>query len=331
MKRRRLYYALFVMAVATIVSAVVVSCKKETSSDMLGNKNESAQGFNPREIDDMNAYLKGFKQKMQSTAKGEDEALPLDEAAWHLSSLANYEFGNANVEFSDLRFDTIYATVRLTGDEVLLSDLYTAYNMISSDIDSYLQSLNLENANIRFVNVTISKDGIVRAILYITYGWHIWYFEDEYNLLLNCFEYFTETNGYYANGLGRSELQRALNCMESHPTSPPSALQRVYYTLSRMVTYKYDENIDPYESPSFLDSRLFASSSLNPDIAENICYYFGSYLALGYDNTVGNETVVGWEVYYDTTYYQSINIGYHDLTVSYGIEHGVIEDPHIGN
>lgn len=38
MNRRKHYFAILVMAIATIIAAVVVSCKKETSNALMDNK-----------------------------------------------------------------------------------------------------------------------------------------------------------------------------------------------------------------------------------------------------------------------------------------------------
>ena len=102
MKKRNLTLAILAMVVATLVSVAIVSCKKEDTAVPTGQRAAKA-AFTPPQVDDMNAYLKAFKQKMQSAAKGDDEALSLDEAAWHLSSVANYDFGHVNVEFDDVR------------------------------------------------------------------------------------------------------------------------------------------------------------------------------------------------------------------------------------
>lgn len=65
MKRNNVCLAITVMALATIISVAVVSCKKETQNAPM-KPVETLQGFNPLEIEDMNAYLNGFRTKMQS-------------------------------------------------------------------------------------------------------------------------------------------------------------------------------------------------------------------------------------------------------------------------
>ena len=316
MKKRNLFITTLLVVVAATVA--FVSCKKETP-DALLNNSQPVKTFTVPQIDDMNAYLKGFKQKMKESQNAKDaEYLSLEEAAWHLSSVANYDFANANVEYADIRFDTLYTQISITNNAVLLSDLNTTYAALSSAIDSYLQGITLENANIRFVDVTISESGEVTMILATTFDWgHTWYYEDVFDAMLHCSEFFTEPSGYYANGFGRSELERALNLVESHL---PSAADRVYYTTTRAIDYTYPDYIDPYGSPSYLQSRLFASStSPNPDLIDNMCYYFDSYLGLGYDSIQNNECIIQWLVSYDTETPPHYYISFHKLRVRYGI------------
>ena len=150
MKKSYLFLATIIVVAA--VSVAVVSCKKETQNAPL-KPVETLQGFNPLEIEDMNAYLDGFRTKMQSSAaKGDDEALSLEDAAWHISSLANYEFANVNVECDGIRFDTLYAHVNVTNGTVLLSDLAVAYETISTSIDKFFNGLTLNNKHFRFIN-----------------------------------------------------------------------------------------------------------------------------------------------------------------------------------
>ena len=102
MRKSKFFIAILVMVVATLVSVVIVSCKKEDTAVPTGQRAAKA-AFTPPQVDDMNAYLKDFKQRMQSATKGDGQTLSLDEAAWHLSSVANYDFGHVNVEFDDVR------------------------------------------------------------------------------------------------------------------------------------------------------------------------------------------------------------------------------------
>ena len=119
MRNNKTFLAISALLVAAFVSVAIVSCKKEDNAALSGQK-QTKEAFNVPHVEDMMAYLKDFKQKMLSASKDEDESLSLEEAAWHLSSVANYDFGQINVEFDNVRFDTLYAHVDVSNGSVLL-------------------------------------------------------------------------------------------------------------------------------------------------------------------------------------------------------------------
>jgi len=333
MKKTKLFIA--TLLVVATVSVAVVSCKKETANALTDNKIESVQTFNPREIKDMNAYLKDFKQKMNSTAKGEDESLSLEDAAWHLSSVANYDFGHANVECDDVRFDTLYAHVNVTDGKILLSDLASAYEEIHMGIDKFYHSLTLDNKHFRFINAIISENGEVAIPLLTTFSYgtkdimdHIWYFPgDEWDLADTCYYYLPE-DSYPVQTTGTSELQRVLNLIVSHNyvliSEPTKSSSRFYYTPTFTKPFNHQDYIDPYGSPNFNDSRIFASlNSTNTDIVVWICYLLDSYLGLGHQYCPDGEYILSWEVdyYYRTGTFVHPSMEYHELKVTYGEKH----------
>ena len=53
-------FSIFMMVVA--ITVAVVSCKKETQANLSGNSPQPSKTFTPPQVDDMNAYLKEFKQ-----------------------------------------------------------------------------------------------------------------------------------------------------------------------------------------------------------------------------------------------------------------------------
>ena len=329
MKKTRFFIATLIVVAA--VATVVVSCKKETSSDLLGNKNESAQVFNPRAIEDMNAYLIDFKQKMQSAAKGEDEALSLEEAAWHLSSVANYDFANINVECDDVRFDTLYAQVNTLNGAVLLSDLCLVYEKVSSSIDKFYNSLALDNKHFRFIDASISENGEVTITLLTTFCYgskylpdHLWYYNDIWLLCDICDSIFPSTILYPPATTGREALQEELNKVVSHqyfdfiPIPPPS--QIVYYTKASEKVFDYEHYTDQYGSV-FDNSRLFNHGlPFVYDLGLDMCYLYDSYLGLGHDNCPTGQEIVSWELEYGQN--PGHTKEFHTLKVIYGIRHG---------
>ena len=330
MKKFKLY-AIFVMAMAIIVTVAVVSCKKETSNALMGNNNESVQTFNPREIEDMNAYLKDFKQKMKSATKGEDEALSIEDAAWHLASVANYDFGHANVECDDVRFDTLFAQVNITNGSVLLSDLAVAYQSISSSIEFYY-SLTLDNKHFRFIDTFISENGEVVITLITTFtrgskylGDTCYYFQDEYQALVACDSLFPAIS-YPVQTTGTSELQRILNILVCRPLNP-----FIYYTPSYNMQFYYRDYIDSFGSPCYKNSRLFASVTEDDDIKSMICYLLDSYLGLGIEYCQTDVYILGWSIEYKEheppMQGEHLTKQHHLLKVRYGEQHEMEPEP----
>lgn len=327
--KKNIIFASLVLAVAIIV--ILVSCKKENNNLIPKESNNESVVFEFPNVDDMNAYLKEYKQKISQT-RG-DETVSLSEAEWHLSSLANYDFGYANVEYGDFRFDTLYTSMTVSGSEVRLSDLGIAYSELSASIASYFESLDLENKHIRFVDVSVLDDGQVMSILGITSLWnHTWHFNDFIDAFVFCDSVFNSESLYLASGFGRTELQRVLNLLEGRlyatvPVGPQDS--RTYLLYLTQQDFNWEDWIDPYGSPNYCNSRLFASLSLNnPDLNDNsgtICYLLDSYLGLGcdYAEVVNHDfevtcVPVEWFVYYVETPYH-LTVASHKLLVKYAI------------
>ena len=57
MKNNRLSFAIIAMAIAAIISAAVVSCKKETENALNQRVNITQQEFDLRKVEDLQAYL----------------------------------------------------------------------------------------------------------------------------------------------------------------------------------------------------------------------------------------------------------------------------------
>lgn len=322
MNKSRFIFA--TLLVSAIVAIAVVSCKKEATVATQPKDNEVKTAFYPKNVTDMNAYLKGFKKQMQECKDG--TTVSLEEATWLLSSIANFDYGYANVSYNDIRFDTIYSHVNVTNGEISLADLNATYIEISSEIEAFQRSINLENHHFHFIGSSIDDNGEVLVCMVSTYGWfdfddHLWYFSDYLEADSICDEYFDPYTQYYASELGRSELERVLNILESRSTDNTGG--RIYYVIQSTKTFKYREHIDPYGSPSYLNSRLFASF-FNEDMKPDMCYYLDSYCGLGHEDVpMGNE-IINWQVIYEQEppleqYHEHLWKATHKLVVNYGV------------
>ena len=330
--KKHLSLAIFVMAVATIVSVALVSCKKDNENALLGKNNETSKSFDMRQIDDMSAYLKNFRQKM---LEGKDcETLNLEDAAWHLASLMNYEHCNINVHFDDVRFDTLDMQINVTDGCVLMSDLREAYEQTWPIIKKFQDGLGLDNQNLRFVNMFISEDGNASIIMMTTFfseekdlDDHLWYFPNE-NYLDSIYDYyFDEYASYLWNYGAVRKLTTVINVIEGNRYDP-SHPQSSNYTPTRIYTFYYNYWIDPYGSPFYYNSRLFShfyNTIGIPDYyldQDAMRYCLDSYSGLAYqwlnDNPSGidGECPVYWAVIPEAII--NSNIICHKLTVQYG-------------
>lgn len=326
--------AICVMAVALAATVAVVSCKKDDQNTKFNNSNtgQSVSLFDASHITDMDDYLKSFRKKMATSQFAKDtETLGLDEAAWHLSSVANYEFANANVEFTDLRHDTLLYQVNVTDGQVALADLNALYETMAADIDAFYHSLDLQDKHFQFFGASINENGEVALGITTTFVIldHVWYFPDEFVSDTICYYYFCENGHYPWNGLGAEELEHRMNLIESHnyTIQDGMGMERHYYTYTRENVFSFLDNIDPYGSPFCMNSRLLAvEGNHNYSIPfEEMCYCIDSYLGLGYQYIIDNHYVayehpVKWEVFCGSGTYPNIHgaVFHHTLKATYG-------------
>lgn len=335
MKKHYLFLA--TLFVAAAVSVAVVSCKKDDPKTMLVGTNQSTKVFAPPQIEDMNAYLKDFKQKMKDS-KG-DETMRIDEAAWHLACLGNMDFCNVNVKYDDFLFDTVAMQVDVEDGSMLLNDIYSAYEQMCTQIQQFKNGFDHCDQNLYYINVSIDTDGHTKiaTMTSFTYGTkyltdHPWYFSDPLTAEIECEEYYSDDSTYYWDRLAASELKRVLNLFDHHENGiAPGGSLVICYTPTRQHTFDYTNTYDPYSSGYYYinESRVFAKRYTDPypnyvfQLME-MCYCLDSYLGLGYDyiddNLYPDEHPVNWTIYCisEHTPFSPWYYYYHQLYVEYG-------------
>ena len=149
MKKKNLFITLAMVIVATAMA--FVSCKKETENALNQRGNNIQRTIDISQIDDMTAYFKDFRQKMKGS-RG-DGSMNIEDAAWHLASLANIDFCKVNVEYNDFKFDTIELQVNVTDGTLLMSDINVAYEQICAEIQQFKEGFSHNNENLYFINM----------------------------------------------------------------------------------------------------------------------------------------------------------------------------------
>lgn len=328
MKRNSFFLAALV--VVTTIAVAIVSCKKETENT-LNQRANNVQAFDLRQIEDMNAYLKDFKVKMAENKS--DESYSLNDAAWHLASLANRDFCRIDGEYDDMKFDTIEMQVKVTDGAVLMSDINAAYEQMCNEIQQFKEGFSLNNQKLYFINMLINAEGNAKIALVTSYIYaskdldeHYWYFPDEFCYAEEfCDSVFDSSIQYRWDSIGRDELTRILNTIEHHSTNPN---MMNYYIPTQTAIFSFSSSYtDPYGSPFVNDSRLFAKVNPYYEYPYNLtndemCYCVDSYLGLGYDYLAANsidqwERPAIWVVSPVTSNYNRWFVHYHVLTVQY--------------
>ena len=163
MKKTRIVVGM--LALAT-VAAIVIACtkEKETTVDQSSNQMTSVS-----KEDDMSAYLKHFKEKMQSAEKG-NETLSLEDARWHLEAVLNYTYGDAGYQTSEIQRDTFYCKIPCQGEEIAFVQLNEVFSLFSNSIEKAFAECVLPEKSILVIQTRIktdSKDGdlIIQTIL----------------------------------------------------------------------------------------------------------------------------------------------------------------------
>ena len=148
--------------------AIFFACTKEKETKISHNNMRKAVVLKE---DDMSAYLKQFKEKMQSATRG-DESLSLEDAQWHLEAVLNYTYGEAGYQTTEIQCDTFYYELPTDGNEVTLARLNEAFITLSKDVENAYADCNLPEKSILaiqtvFGNESKDDDIVVRTILNI--------------------------------------------------------------------------------------------------------------------------------------------------------------------
>ena len=167
MSKRKTILAISVIAVATIVSVAVVSCKKEKQDTASSNKTEQIVPS----VNNMDEYLISFKNKLLSAQKG-DEIISLEQAQHDLSNLLNFDFGDVNYATNVFVEDTLYSKLKLTNGQVDLSQLAVTYKSVVESVSNVYKETVLPEKSVYSIICSIAnstaKDEIVDVEIILT-------------------------------------------------------------------------------------------------------------------------------------------------------------------
>lgn len=269
-----------------IVAFCATSCTKSDYLEPTNRNNAQKSYYQPPKTDDLKAYLRDFKQKMQS--RENDETMDIEEAAWHLSSIANYDFGDVVSCFGKFQSDTLYYNINVENGMVKLSDLNSLYTEASADITTHLNNLNLENKHVRFLGAKIEDDGSVAMSILVSSGWPTqpWYFPDLSTLYTTLSPYYDDEylcDLYIFTDTLETVLNELVAC---HPTNQNGG--KTFFIVFKTVDFQYGDYYDPNSITAYYDYRIFAYYNYAQNMcADDFFYYFDSYAGLAVDSSFG--------------------------------------------
>ena len=157
----------------------------------------------------------------------------------------------------------------------------------------------------------------------------LWSYDNLWDLWTDWYGFIDEYPTLPASTTGRYVLERFLNWKESHSVIEGVSHQRIYYTATSDQTLYYRDEIDPFGSPNYMNSRLFANDTyLDMDISSRFCYLCDSALGLGGTNCPIGECIVGWNVFYRLEqpfpeHHERFWKEHYEIIVHYGQRHEV--------
>lgn len=326
MKKNRIIMGTLVLVV---VSAIIIACTKEKETKVAQNSNEMVT---VSKEDDMSAYLKQFKEKMQSTSKG-DETLSMEDARWHLEAVLNYTYGDAGHPTTDIQSDTFYIDIPTKGEVVTLDKLNDVFSSLSADVEKTFAACDLPEKSILAIQTEFDDDskeeGAHIRVIMDTRGLNTEYNEFQFGPT----EYWYEDDWrgkcglYVGECLGTGAVQRLQSKINTCIPHIGSGSGVVYFSSIESIEiddsyiYHYLEDslgLSPsgYRVHYYGDIQELFPLCLSPD---NLNYYLSEALKLIDEVKPMNKEIISMT----NEYYELVPVdyyfGYHHYTFRYGI------------
>lgn len=275
--------AIIMIAMAGLVA--IQSCKKEQNS--LLNQQTIQKGIvHPEKIDDMNAYLKNFGEKMLNSK--DNEVLSVEEASWHLMAYQNFMYGDVDDDYTGIISEKHEYNITVSNDMVTLSDLGTLYNITAKDISNFYKTSQAENKRIMYVYSTIDINGRVNVEIALSYreSSRYYYFD------MTSFEFETLCDSLFPTQQSYHWYEEAPSVLTTHirnlgPASMrPVSGERKYY--SDIQNFDFGPEDCTYGRIYCSENNIYNTYLTSDDM----CYYIDSYLGIVVENLLTSYEVI---------------------------------------
>jgi hypothetical protein len=329
------------VAALVVVAATVVACNKEKESDSPINGSEIET---VSKDDDMSAYLKKFKEKMQSPGKSE-EMLSTEDARWHLEAILNYTYCDAGYPTSEIYYDTLFFKLNAAEEEVSLGQLNDAFCSISNDLERVYGNCDFLDKSVLAVQTIFDNESrgneiVIKSVVCIRGNTII-------NMGFDSTDYWNEIYCDYGDGYIDAGGKCGDYCGEGSGSGAPLELTRKlnmripsrfcengsYFTdiegvnvnaINQIDDFIFDENSPCHYKVYYRTEDPHYPWASNPGgciCPEDMNYYLSKGLEL--INHYKPEGKVVVSVYYQSDHIMSgmDDNCFHDMYIVYGIHH----------
>lgn len=199
----------------------------------------------------------------------------LEDAQWHLSACLNFQFCNANVEKTQIIYDTIFTTINVNNGCISLSDINASLQEISTKVLDIYNSSCLENKNVLYIKPEIQDEAVrggntIRTVV-ATSGRDMEFYYLELEDYIELTELIPRFSEYHWSNEAPDTIKYYANFYK-HTKNKDSDSGRLYY-----VTIESVEDLD-YSNTG---GRIYCGGNPNDMLnGEEIIYYLDSYLGI---------------------------------------------------
>lgn len=289
-KKMKLVAVVATLLIAAAGLSTISSCKKDKNT-MLEKQIVQNCIKHPEKIEDMDAYLKDFGNKMLNSKN--NEFLTTEEAAWHITAYLNFQYGDVTDDYSDYDISYKEYTIPVSNGLVTLSDLGLLYNNTAKDIVKFYQASMFNDKKILYVQTEIGNTGNVKVTAALTYkeSSQLRYFDfDDYvDSVLFCDSLFPNQQGYLWNTEATQLLTELIRHF-SHATLRTADYERKYYISIKEDDFTHKD----YPGQIYYCGCCTYTHYISP---QDMCFYLDSYLDIIFENKPERYDVVDCYVY----------------------------------
>ncbi|MDP2237377.1 MAG: hypothetical protein Q8J88_13175 [Bacteroidales bacterium] len=319
------YNILYFLTVLTTV-LLFTSCSKE----QFKNEDQVNTVDQLQTTTDTESKIIAFRESIDAVRnnpnlKSDNAIMIPDDAEWFVEALANYTYGNAGYERTDLVIDSAVFVVPVSGGNIALTDVQVLYDEAVSKLSAQYSAINAENKQLVFADITLREVDENTATFALTSGFGT--NEEEQYVIDYAWYWGWELGRCDSSGLGVGlDAADIIMSKANRLISVPSG--NSYYTSVSYRTKWYWEvptNTNPY-GPYMLFHDFQAGTLIHRCLSpEEINYYRNRIIEIGNMYKPSNKSIISFLVEDATAYGSNSGVDTWDMChyveIKYAIWH----------